>query len=119
MVQRTQTKTQTKKAVLTAKISIDAIAPKTPCGRKPGRVHPPKYKVTVSADATVMLTYSAMKNIANFIEEEYSVWYPATSSASASGRSNGTRLVSANAEMKKTRNPAICGKMFQRGRNPR
>jgi len=40
------------------------------------------------------------KNIAKIIEE-YSTLYPATSSASASGRSNGDRLVSANIEIKK------------------
>ena len=43
-----------------------------------------------------MLAYSAMKNDANFMLL-YSVWNPATSSFSASGRSNGTRLVSAKA----------------------
>src|SRR5207253_7888 len=117
-VQRTQTKTQRKKAVFTAKIRIDRIAPSTPCGWNPGSDQPPKKSVTVSEAATVMLTYSAMKNMANFIEEEYSVWYPATSSASASGRSNGRRLVSAKVEMKNTMNPTSCGKTFQRGMNP-
>src|SRR6058998_3034229 len=39
-----------------------------------------------------MLMYSARKNIAYFIDE-YSVRKPATSSPSASGRSNGARLV--------------------------
>ncbi len=53
-----------------------------------------------------MLVYSAMKNIAN-LKLEYSVWNPATSSDSASGRSKGTRLVSAMAEMKKQMNPTI------------
>ncbi len=55
------------------------------------------------------LMYSAMKNMANFMAE-YSVWYPATSSASASGRSKGRRLVSAKADTKKTTNPRNCGK---------
>ena len=40
-----------------------------------------------------MLMYSARKNSANF-SDEYSVWKPPTSSLSASGRSNGARLVS-------------------------
>jgi hypothetical protein len=40
-----------------------------------------------------MFMYSAMKNMAKRIEE-YSVWKPPTSSPSASGRSNGARLVS-------------------------
>jgi hypothetical protein len=46
-----------------------------------------------------MFAYSAIKNIENFIAE-YSVWYPVTSSDSASGRSNGRRFVSAKAEMR-------------------
>ena len=41
-----------------------------------------------------MFVYSARKKSANFIDE-YSVWYPATSSVSASGMSNGRRFVSA------------------------
>jgi len=47
-----------------------------------------------------MLLYSPKKNIAKIIEE-YSTLYPATNSASASGKSNGALLVSANIEMKK------------------
>ena len=46
----------------------------------------------------IMLQYSAMKKAANFIDE-YSTWKPATSSFSASGKSKGTRLVSANAQI--------------------
>ncbi|CFS31940.1 Uncharacterised protein [Mycobacterium tuberculosis] len=38
-------------------------------------------------------------NIANF-NDEYSVWNPATSSPSASGKSNGARLVSPTIEMR-------------------
>ena len=45
------------------------------------------------AETVTMLTYSARKNSANF-SDEYSVWKPPTSSDSASGRSNGARLVS-------------------------
>ncbi len=45
------------------------------------------------AETVTMLMYSARKNIAN-LNEEYSVWKPPTSSDSASGRSNGARLVS-------------------------
>jgi hypothetical protein len=47
-----------------------------------------------------MLQYSLKKNIAKLIEE-YSKLYPATNSASASGKSNGVRFVSANIEIKK------------------
>ena len=52
-----------------------------------------------SAETVTMLMYSARKNSANF-SDEYSVWKPPTSSDSASGRSNGARLVSPTAEMK-------------------
>ncbi len=45
--------------------------------------------------------YSPKKNIANVIEE-YSTLYPATSSASASGKSKGVLFVSANIDIKKT-----------------
>lgn len=45
--------------------------------------------------------YSAKKNNANVIEE-YSTLYPATISASASGRSKGARFVSAKIEIKNT-----------------
>lgn len=47
-----------------------------------------------------ILPYSARKNSANDIAE-YSTLYPATNSASASGRSNGVLFVSANATTKK------------------
>jgi hypothetical protein len=52
------------------------------------------------ADIKSILLYSPKKNMAKIIEE-YSTLYPATNSASASGRSNGARLVSANIETKK------------------
>ena len=48
----------------------------------------------------VILPYSPRKNIAK-IMEEYSMLYPATNSASASGRSNGVRFVSAIIAIKK------------------
>src|SRR5690606_13045779 len=78
---------------------------------KPGTYHPPR-KITVAIIDTVnIFTYSAIKKSANF-SAEYSVWNPATSSVSASGRSNGTRFVSANAEIKKTTKPMNCGMMY-------
>ena len=49
--------------------------------------------MVASAETVAMLMYSARKNSANF-SELYSVWKPPTSSPSASGRSNGARLVS-------------------------
>ena len=47
-----------------------------------------------------MLLYSAKKKSANVIDE-YSTLNPATSSASASGKSKGVRFVSAIADIKK------------------
>src|SRR5215212_2820207 len=64
-------------------------------------------------DIMIMFMYSPRKNSANDIDE-YSVIKPATSSASASGRSNGWRLVSASTEMKKTMNIGKCGTKYHR-----
>src|ERR1035438_4132064 len=68
-----------------------------------GMSQPLKKSDVMSALAVTMFAYSAMKKSENFIAE-YSVWYPATSSDSASGRSNGRRFVSANAETRKMKN---------------
>jgi hypothetical protein len=59
-----------------------------------------------------MFEYSPKKNNANVIEE-YSVLYPETNSASASGKSKGARLVSAKAVMKKINNNGYSGKQYQ------
>jgi hypothetical protein len=59
----------------------------------------------------IILPYSAKKNIAKIIEE-YSTLYPATSSASASGRSNGVLFVSATIEIKKIKARGNKGKMY-------
>ena len=58
----------------------------------------------MTPQTTTMFTYSARKNSANDIEL-YSVWYPATSSCSASGKSKGARLVSAMPATKKMKKP--------------
>src|SRR5437879_9931725 len=72
-------------------------------------------------DTVIMLAYSPIKNIAN-LKLAYSVWKPATSSPSASGKSKGKRLVSAIAAVKKQKKPITCGmgdaKMFHRGSQP-
>src|SRR5450755_3740837 len=68
-----------------------------------GMSQPPKNSEVINALAVTMFAYSAMKNSENFIAE-YSVWYPAISSDSASGRSNGKRFVSANAAIRKMKN---------------
>ena len=74
-------------------------------------------------DVTViMFAYSAMKKAAKDMLL-YSVWNPATSSFSASGRSNGTRFVSAKAAMTNKTKLITCGngiwRIDQRGMNPR
>src|SRR3954453_9095471 len=63
-----------------------------------GARHPPRKRGVQNADTVIMLMSSARKNIAN-LNDEYSVWKPPTSSDSASGRSNGARLVSPAAAM--------------------
>jgi hypothetical protein len=61
---------------------------------------PPKKKITNKLDINRIFAYSPKKNAANIIAE-YSTLYPATNSASASGKSNGARFVSAKIEIKK------------------
>jgi len=61
---------------------------------------PPQKKITFNTLIRSILLYSAKKNIANNIPE-YSTLYPATISASASGKSNGALLVSAKDIIKK------------------
>jgi hypothetical protein len=86
MIKITQTTT-----VFAAKIEL---AEKTANTANPGN-QPPKNRITIKALIAIMLQYSPKKNKANVIEE-YSTLYPATNSDSASGRSKGTLLVSAN-----------------------
>jgi hypothetical protein len=59
-----------------------------------GGNQPPKNKILQRAHIIKILAYSPKKNKANPIAE-YSVKYPATNSASASGKSKGARFVSA------------------------
>src|SRR5918995_626983 len=66
-----------------------------------GHIPLPRNSVVAIAETVTMLTYSARKNSANF-NDEYSVWNPPTSSDSASGRSNGARLVSPTIEIVNT-----------------
>jgi hypothetical protein len=77
-----------------------------------GADQPPRNNRALSVDIMIMFPYSARKNIAKIIEE-YSTLYPATSSASASGRSKGVRLVSAIKEIKKTIEIGRRGRMNQ------
>ena len=73
---------------------------------------PPKNSVVTMAHTVTTLAYSAMKKNENFIAL-YSVWYPAISSDSASGRSNGSRLVSAKPEIRKMKNERKSGSTYQ------
>ena len=75
----------------------------SPLNQGSGRLQPPKNRVTIMAEAEIIAAYSPRKKRAKRMPE-YSVWYPPTSSVSASGKSNGSRFVSANAEIRKTRN---------------
>src|SRR3954449_7278577 len=78
-----------------------------------GARHPPRNSVVAHEATVVTLMYSARKNIANLIEA-YSVWNPATSSVSASGRSNGARLVSPTIETRYMTNDGNSGSAYQR-----
>ena len=78
--------------------------------RSIGGSHPPKNRIEPRAHISNIFAYSPNQNIA-YIIPEYSVWYPATSSASASGKSNGGLFVSAKAEIKKITNIGNSGIM--------
>jgi hypothetical protein len=69
--------------------------------KKTGDNQPPKKHIATITDSHIILEYSARKNIAKVIPA-YSTLYPATISASASGKSKGALLVSASTEIKKT-----------------
>src|SRR5258706_13716863 len=102
MVQRTQTKTKRQAGTLRVKkIIVSSDDHHVPGSCQKGMSHPPKKRGTVRAEMAAIDMYSDMKKRANFIDE-YSVWYPATSSASASAKSNGRRVVSAKADTMKT-----------------
>src|SRR5580698_2947168 len=64
---------------------------------------PPRNSTVISAQSIMTLMYSPRKNSRNGVDE-YSTMKPATSSDSASSRSNGGRCVSASDEMKKITN---------------
>jgi len=72
------------------------------CGKNgTGDNHPPKKQIAVITESHNILLYSAKKNSAKVIAE-YSTLNPATSSASASGKSNGARFISTNNKIKNT-----------------
>src|SRR6478672_11203911 len=68
-------------------------------GILPLPLQPPLNLTVVIEHIKIIFPYSPKKNKANPIAE-YSTLYPDTNSASASGKSNGCRFVSANADTK-------------------
>jgi hypothetical protein len=76
-----------------------------------GGSHPPRNRILQIVLILIIFLYSPRKNRAN-PREEYSTLYPATSSASASGRSKGARFVSARQQMKKSPTIGAKGKRF-------
>src|SRR5262245_9447597 len=80
-----------------------------------GGSQPPRNMIAPIAHRVRMAMYSPRKNNRNGVEE-YSTENPATSSDSASTRSNGGRLVSAKAEMKKMTNIGRSGSQNQLNR---
>src|SRR5262249_57123477 len=93
--------------------------PPTDCSAGRGAIQPPRKRLVPSTPTVIMFTYSAIWMSANFIEE-YSVWNPATSSDSDSGRSKGMRLTSAVEAIAYTTKATIwrVGKEFQFQRPP-
>src|ERR1700691_5616005 len=77
-----------------------------------GGSQPPRNRIVISAHMVQTATYSPSMNIIYGVEP-YSTMKPATSSDSASTRSNGARLVSASAEMKKMMNIGNSGIQYQ------
>src|SRR6266568_5666622 len=77
-----------------------------------GGSQPPRNRIVAMAYMVAIAMYSPRKNSRNGVEE-YSTAKPATSSDSASTRSNGGRLVSASAETKNTTNIGNSGSQYQ------
>src|SRR5258708_37632332 len=81
-------------------------------GSATGGSQPPRNMIVASAHIVVIATYSPSMN-SRYGVEPYSVMKPATSSDSASTRSNGGRVGSARAETKKTMNIGNSGSQYQ------
>src|SRR5580698_7716234 len=77
-----------------------------------GGSQPPRNMIVISAHMVQTATYSPSMNIIYGVEP-YSTMKPATSSDSASIRSNGGRLVSASAETKKITSIGSSGNQYQ------
>src|SRR5437016_13491864 len=81
-------------------------------GNATGGSQPPKSRIVAIAHIVVIATYSPSMNN-RYGVEPYSTMKPATSSDSASTRSNGGRLVSASAETSNTTNIGNSGHTYQ------
>src|SRR5438876_10647198 len=95
-------------------LSVNQITPgiQVKGGTGNGGNQPPRNRIVPIAHMVPIATYSPRKNSRNGVEE-YSTAKPATSSDSASTRSNGGRLVSASAETKKITNIGSSGSQYQ------
>src|SRR5437762_11129191 len=80
-----------------------------------GGSQPPRNRIVAIAHMVPIATYSPSMNIMYGVEP-YSTMKPATSSDSASTRSNGGRLVSASAEITNTTNIGNSGNQYQPNR---
>src|SRR5213594_2503961 len=98
-------------------LSTNQITPGTQVngGTAIGGSQPPRNRIVASAHIVVIATYSPSMN-SRYGVEPYSTMKPATSSDSASTRSNGGRLVSASAETKNTTNIGSKGSQNQLNR---
>src|SRR3954469_21973134 len=77
-----------------------------------GDIQPPRNRTAPIAESRIMLAYSPRKNRPKVIAE-YSVWKPATSSASDIGRVKGARLGSGSAGTEKITNIRSSGSQNQ------
>src|SRR6202161_4314688 len=80
-----------------------------------GGSQPPRNRIVIMGHMVQTGAYSPSMNIMYGVEP-YSTMNPATSSDSASTRSNGGRLVSASAEMKKMTSMGNSGSQYQRSK---
>src|SRR6476619_7487586 len=98
-------------------LSVNQITPGTQVNGAIGNggSQPPRNRIVVMAHIVTIATYSPSMNIMYGVEP-YSTMKPATSSDSASTRSNGGRFVSASAEMKNTMNIGNSGSQYQPSR---
>src|SRR3954467_11523453 len=98
-------------------LSMNQITPGTQVNGATGNggSQPPRNRIVAMAHMVAIAMYSPRKNSRNGVEE-YSTANPATNSDSASTKSNGARLVSANAETKKMMNIGNSGSQNQLNR---